>query len=96
MMVKGAMRLSLLFIFIGLIDGPVRYWRWWPSHSTPYFIVSGILCPLCPNIDGVGADCVKFVSRAFIGGLLNIAPALLVGWLITGILAIRKRNRVSW
>ena len=39
-MMKRAMGLSLLFIFIGFIGGAVRYWRWWPSHTTPYFIVS--------------------------------------------------------
>ena len=41
--------LSLLFVFIGFIGGAVRYWRWWPSHTKPYFI-SGILCPLCQTL----------------------------------------------
>jgi len=95
MKIRKAVRLSLLFIFIGFIGGAVRYWRWWPSHATPYFIVSGILCPLCPNIDGVGTNWDKFVGSTFLGGLLNIIPSLLVGWLIFGILAIRKRNRVK-
>jgi hypothetical protein len=40
------MRLSFAFILIGLLGGAVRYWRWWPSHTTPYSIVSGF-CVLC-------------------------------------------------
>ena len=90
-----ATRLSLLFVFIGFIGGAVRYWRWWPSQTKPYFIASGILCPLCPNIDGVGTNWDKFVSRTVLGGLLNIVPALLVGWLVVGILAIRSRKHFN-
>ena len=90
------MHLSLWFVSIGFIGGAVRYWRWWPSHSAPYFIISGILCPLCPNIDGVGTNWDKFVSRTVLGGLLNIVPALLVGWLIVGIIAIHNRSRVNF
>jgi hypothetical protein len=93
MKLRRAMQLSLFFIFIGFIGGTVRYWRWWPSDTTPGPIVSGILCPLCPNIDGVGLEWDKFVNRVFLGGLLNIVPALLIGWLIVGSLAIRNRNR---
>jgi hypothetical protein len=89
------MRSSLVFIFIGFIGGAVRYWRWWPSHTAPYFVVSGIFCPLCPNIDGAGTNWDKFVSRTVLGGVLNIVPALLVVWLFFGILAIRNRNRVK-
>jgi hypothetical protein len=90
-----AIRLSLLFVVIGFVGGAVRYWRWWPFHTATYFIVSGIACPLCPNIDGAGTDLKKFASRAVLGGLLSIFPSLLAGWLIVGIDAIRKRNHVN-
>ena len=96
MKVGRAVRLSLLFVVIGFIGGAVRYWRWWPSHTAPYFIVSGIACPLCPTIDGAGTDWNTFVSRTVLGGLLNIVPSLLTGWLIIGIDAIRKRNHVNY
>ena len=95
MNIPRVIHLSLLFIFFGFIGGEIRYWRWWP-HTRPYFIVSGSLCPLCPNVDGAGTNWEKFVSRAVLGGLLNIVPALLVGWLVVKILAIRNGNRANW
>jgi hypothetical protein len=95
MKVGRAIRLSLLFVVIGFIGGAVRYGRWWPSHTAPYFIVCGIACLLCPNLDGAGTDWNKFVSRTVLGGLLNIVPSLLTGWLLIGIDAIRKRNHVT-
>jgi hypothetical protein len=94
MKVGRAIRLSLLFVLIGFIGGGVRYWRWWPSHTTPYSIVSEIACPLCPNIDGLGSNWEKFVSRVA-GGVLNVVPALVMGWLIIGIVVVCRRSRVN-
>lgn len=88
-------RLSLVFIFIGFSGAAARYWRWWPSYSTRYFTVAGIICPFCPNIDGLGTDWEKFVGRTVFGGLLNLVPLLVVGWLITGILVMCKRSRTN-
>jgi hypothetical protein len=95
MKVGRAIRLSLLFVLIGFIGGGVRYWRWWPSHTTPYSIVSEIACPLCPNIDGLGSNWEKFVSRTVAGGVLNVVPALVMGWLIIGIVVVCRRSRVN-
>lgn len=90
-----AIGLSVLFVLIGFIGGAVRYWRWWPYHTTPYSLISGIACLLCPDVDGVGTNWDKFVSRMVVGGVLNIVPALVVGWLIVGVVAFHKRNRVN-
>lgn len=95
MQIKKVMRLSVLFIIMGFVGSAVRYWRWWPSHSTSYIVAAGIVCPLCPNIDGVGADWDKFVGRTYGGGLLNLVPALLVGWAAVGLSGLRGGNRVK-
>ena len=95
MKIRRGLGLSLFFTLIDFIGGAVRYWRWWPSNTAPYSIVSGILCPLCPNIDSLGANWEKFLSRAVLGGLLNIVPALLVGWLVVEIFASHNRSRAS-
>ena len=95
MKIRRGLGLSLFFTLIDFIGGAVRYWRWWPSNTASYSIVSGILCPLCPKIDSLGANWEKFLSRAVLGGLLNIVPALLVGWLVVEIFASHNRSRAS-
>jgi|SRR6266568_862825 len=90
-----AIYLSLLFVLMGLVGGAIRYWRWWPSHSGLYSIVSGIACPLCPNIDGINTDWDKFVSRTLVGGVINMVPALVVGWLVVGIRAGLKHKPIN-
>ena len=91
-----AIYLSISFVLVGFLGSAVRYWRWWPSHTASYFIASGTTCPLCPNVEGgLGTDWEKFVSRTIGGGVLNVVPALMIGWLIVGIVAVCKRNRVS-
>jgi hypothetical protein len=82
--------LSLAFVALGFIGAAVRYWRWWPSHNDLYFTLAGFACPLCPNIDGIGADWQKFLSRTLFGGILNFLPALILGWLAT--YAIQLKN----
>ena len=62
-------------------------------HQTIFHLWDSL--PVVPNIDGVGTNWDKFVSRAVLGGLLNIVPALLVGWLIVEVLAIRSRKHIN-
>jgi hypothetical protein len=93
MKVGRAIRLSFWFVLIGFIGGGVRYWRWWPSGTTPYSIISEIVCPLCPNLEGPGSNWEKFVSRTVMGGVLNVVPALVMGWSILGVIAFCRRNR---
>jgi hypothetical protein len=93
MSAKNAIRFSVLLIFLGLIGGAVRYWRWWPFLSTPYSVAAGILCPLCLYLDGAGADWRKFVTYTLVGGLFNAVPSLVVGWAVVGIFRLRKQRR---
>jgi hypothetical protein len=90
-----AVVMSLLFVITGFIGAAIKYWRWWPSHTTDYFMTSVLVCPLCPNVDGYGTDWQKFVSRTFTGGILNALPALIVGRSVVVIMSVHKRKSLS-
>jgi hypothetical protein len=81
MKVGRVVRLSILFLGLGFAGAAVRYWRWWPSHTTAFSIASRTACPVCPHTDGLGTDLYKFVTRTLFGGVLNAIPALVIGWM---------------
>ena len=83
MSLKKKIVLSVIFVALGFVGAAVRYWRWWPSGNDTYYFFASFACPLCPNIDSMGTDWQKFISRTVGGGLLNLVPALILGWLAT-------------
>jgi hypothetical protein len=81
---------SLGFVLAGFVGAALRYWRWWPASTEIYRIVTGIACPLCPNVDSIGNDWEKFGQRTLLGGIFNLIPSLVVGWGAVGLLRLRS------
>ena len=91
MKARNIVALSLVFIVVGFMGAAVKYWRWWPSRTDWYREVSSIVCPMCPEIDGIGTDREKFVSRTVEVGPWNAIPALIIGW--TVVVVIRGKQQ---
>jgi hypothetical protein len=74
--------LSIVFIVTGFLGAGIKYWRWWPSQTEQYSKLTGIVCPLCPNIDGFGTGGEKFFRRTAGEGIFNAILALIIGWTV--------------
>jgi hypothetical protein len=83
--------LSMVLVALGFVGAAIRYWRWWPNHSDPYSL-TGFACPFCPNMDSLGTNWQKFISRTVLGGFLNVVPFLIVGWLL---IHLERRRRTT-
>src|SRR5215468_1871225 len=86
--------LSLVFILVGFMGASVKYWRCCPSRTDWYRMVSGVVCPMCPEIDGIGTDREKFVSRTVWVGPWNAIPALIIGWTVVVVVrSVKEQSR---
>ena len=73
---------------LGVVGAAAFYWRF--PFLTFIPSIGHVTCPLCPNIDGMGSQLNKILTRTALIGPFN---GLLIGgvfWLVS--LAIQGRN----
>jgi len=74
---KRTRTILITLAIFGYLQAAVFYWRW---GGIPDSLKA--VCPLCPNIDGIGTDLQKFTTRTLSIGTAN-ALVLIVGFLIS-------------
>jgi hypothetical protein len=69
--------LTLVFLFLGYLGAAISY-----SHLIGFNTTTPFLCPVCPNIDGLGDPIPKFIQRVAVPGTFNALLFMMVGWLL--------------
>jgi hypothetical protein len=77
---------SVAMTFLGYLGAAIFY-----SYLIGLNLQTQLACPLCPHILSFGSPLSKFVRRVLLGGTLNAAFFMVVGWLFLGAVRLVKR-----